>query len=152
MKDRPKILSHGLFTKYIRLTPSASAALRSSATEVVLAYFSSVISSTRKNAPIAHFKAFEEDEIRGRSGIEALSYGWGVENDFPVRGGLKDQRVSIPMSFIGFYSIDARSKFKQSSTFERMLDLGRELEGIRKLEALSVDFRSVSRESEEEDV
>lgn len=152
MKDMPKILSSGLFTKHIRLTASAPAALRSSATEVILAYFSSAISSTRKNAAIAHFKAFEEDELRGRSGIEALSYGWGVENDFPVRGGLEDQRVSILMSFIGFDSIDARTKFKQSSTFERMLDLVRGIEGILKLEAFSVDFRSVSREGEEEDV
>lgn len=148
----PNILSHGLFTKHIRLSPSAPAALRSSVTEVILVYFSSVSSSTRKNAAIEHLKAFEEDELRGRSSIEALSYGWGVENDFPVRGGLEDQRASILMSFIGFDNSDARTKFKQSSTFERMLDLFREIEGFLKLEAFPVEFRSVSRKTAGEDV
>ena len=152
MKDMPKNFSHGLFTKHIRLTPSAPAALRSSVTEVILAYFSSASSSTRKKVAIAHLKAFEEDELRGRSSIEALSYGWGVENDFPVRGGLEDQRVSILMSFIGFDGTDARTKFKQSSTFERMLNLVREMEGILELEAFSVEFRSVGRKSAGEDV
>lgn len=147
----PKILSHGLFTKHIHLTPSAPA-LQSSLTEIILAYFPSDVSSARKDAAIAHLKAFEEDELRGRSSIEALGYGWGVENDFPVRGGLEDQRASILMSFIGLDSIDARTKFKQSSTFERLLDLVRDLEGVIKLETFSVEFRSVSRKSEEEDV
>lgn len=148
----PKILSHGLFTKHIRLTPSAPAALRSSATEVILAYFSSAIWSTRQNAALLHFKAFEEDELRGRSSIEALSCGWGVETDFPVRGGLEDQRASILMLFVGFNSIDARTKFKQSSTFKSLLDLVGDMEGVIKLETFSVEFRSVSRKSEEEDV
>jgi len=69
-----------------------------------------------------------------------------------VRGGLEDQRASILMSFIGFDNSDARTKFKQSSTFERMLDLFREIEGFLKLEAFPVEFRSVSRKTAGEDV
>lgn len=144
----PKIFTHGLFTKHIGVTPSLSLALQSSVTELILAYFPSGVSSTQKDAVIAHLKNFEEDELKGLSGIEALSYGWGVEQDFPVKGGPEDQRASILVSFIGFDSIDAQRIFKQSLTFEKLLGLVRNMEGIFKLENISVDFRSLSRNTE----
>jgi hypothetical protein len=140
----PKIFNRGLFTKHITATPSLPVALQSSGTQVILAYFPPEISSTQKNAAIAHLKKFEEG-LKSFSGIGALSYGWGVENDFPIRGLQENQRASILMCFIGFDNVDAQRTFRETEAFEKLSRLIRSMQGIIKLETFSVCFLSLSR-------
>lgn len=145
----PKILTHGLFTKHVAFTPSLPVALQSPMTEVILAYFPSDDISAQKNAAISHLKNVEEN-LKSCSDIGPLSYGWGVENDFPIRGGQENQRASILMFFIGLDSIDAHPTFRKTSTFEKLLSLIQNMDGIIKLEFFSVNFRSLSRNAKTE--
>lgn len=142
----PKILSRGFFTKHITATPTLSTALQSRATEIILAYFPQDISSTSRDSAIGHLQNFEDD-FKSLSGIQALSYGWGVEKDFPVRGGSDDQKASILMSFAGLDSTGAQRNFRESLAFEKLLRLMRSMEGIIKLETFSVKFRSLARDT-----
>jgi hypothetical protein len=139
----PKILSRGFFTKHITATPALSTALQSRVTEIILAYFPPDISSPQRNSAIGRLQNFEED-LKSLSGIQALSYEWGVEKDFPVRGGSDDQKASILMSFVGFDSIDAQRYFRES---EKLLRLMQSMEGIIKLQTFSVCFRSLTRDT-----
>lgn len=148
----PKILSRGFFTKHITATPSLSTALQSPVTEIILAYFPSDISSTQRDSALGRLQNFEGEDLKSPSGIQALSYGWGVENDFPVRRGSDDQKASIFTSFIGLDSIDAQKIFRESLAFEKLLRLVRGMEGIIKLETFSVSFRSLVRNTEMEAV
>ncbi|KAJ5167377.1 uncharacterized protein N7482_006158 [Penicillium canariense] len=150
-KESPKILTHGLFTEHITATQSLPVALQSPITEVILAYFPSDISSAQKDAAITNLKNSEKDLLIFPD-IGALSYGWGVESDFPVRDGQENQRASILMSFIGLDSIDAHTKFRKTPTFEKLLSLIKNMEKIMKLESLSVSFRSLTRNTEEETI
>jgi hypothetical protein len=72
-----------------------------------------------------------------------VSYGWGVENDFPVRGGEKGQIGSILTVFIGWPSIDANMKLRETDTFKDSLDLIRAMEGIVKLVVFHISCRSL---------
>ncbi|OOQ81523.1 hypothetical protein PEBR_42669 [Penicillium brasilianum] len=146
VKDMPKILSRGFFTKHITATPTLSTALQSRATEIILAYFPQDTSSTQRDSAIGRLQNFEDD-LKSLSGIQALSYGWGVEKDFPVRGGSDDQKASILMSFAGLDSTDAQRNFRESLAFEKLLRLMRSMEGIIKLETFSVKFRSLARDT-----
>ena len=145
----PKILTHGLFTKHVTFTPSLPQALRSPVTEVILAYFPSDVASAQKDGIISHINNTEEN-LQSFSGVGSLSYGWGVENDFPIRGGQENQGASILMFFIGLDSIDAHTNYRKTSEFEKLLSLIQNMEGIIKLESFSVSFRSLSRNAEQE--
>lgn len=140
-------MARGGFTKHITATPSLPVALQSAVTQVVLAYFASDLSPTVADAAVARLKDWEGNEIEKVSGMEALSYGWGLEKDLPVRGGSADQRASIFLSVFGFNDVDAQSDFRESLSLERLLGRIQATEGFIKLEAFSVCFRSTSRHS-----
>ncbi|PYI24362.1 hypothetical protein BO99DRAFT_398426 [Aspergillus violaceofuscus CBS 115571] len=147
VKDLPRILTRGGFTKHITATSTLPATLQSAVTQVVLAYFASDLPPTVTDAAIACFKDWEEDEIEKVSGIEALSYGWGVEKDFPIRDCSPDQRASIFLSVFGFDDVNAQRDFRGSLAFEELLGRIQATEGFVKLEVFSVYFRSTSRHS-----
>ncbi|RAH51115.1 uncharacterized protein BO95DRAFT_510213 [Aspergillus brunneoviolaceus CBS 621.78] len=148
VKDLPKILTRGGFTKHITATPSLPATLQSAVTQVILAYFASDRPPTVADAAIAHFENWRENEIENVSGIEALSYGWGMEKDFPIRGGSPDQRASICLSVFGFIDIAAQKSFRESLALGKLLGWIRGMEGCVKLEVFSICFRSTSRDNE----
>ncbi|RAH64214.1 uncharacterized protein BO66DRAFT_361475 [Aspergillus aculeatinus CBS 121060] len=148
VKSLPKILTRGGFTKHIPATPSLPATLQSAVTQVILAYFASDRPPTVADAAIAHLEDWQDNEIENVSGIEALSYGWGVEKDFPVRGDPLDQRASIFLSVFGFNDVAAQRNFKESLALEKLLGRIRGTEGFVKLEVFSICFRSASRDNE----
>lgn len=143
----PKIFTHGLFTKHVTATASLPATLRSSMTEIVLFYFPPDLPLLSKEALIARLEECEQKERDKIPGLEAMSYGWGVENDFPVRGGFPDQRASVLIFMGGFEDTACQKNFRGCS--EKFLGFVRSTEGFVKTETFSVSFQSLSRNSEE---
>jgi hypothetical protein len=80
--------------------------LQSPVTEVLLAYFPSDISAAEKEVAGAQFEQLVRKSLNGCLDVKGVSYGWGTENDFPVRGE-KGQVGSVLMAFIGWPSVEA---------------------------------------------
>jgi hypothetical protein len=144
----PKILNRGFFTKHVKATPSLSVALQSPVTDIILAYFDPNISPTQRDLAIGYLQSLEDEDLKSLSGIQALSFGWGVENDFPLRGGSDDQKASILTSFIGLDGTGAQMNFRDSFIFEKLLRLLRSVEGIIKVETFSLSLRALVRNTE----
>lgn len=94
MKDIPKVCTHGVFTKHVQVLPSSDV-LGSQATRIILAYFSSDITGVEKDAKTQQVKHVLDKDDSGSS-----SYGWGLENDFPVLGD-DGKSGSVLMIFVG---------------------------------------------------
>jgi hypothetical protein len=146
VKELPTILTHGEFTKHVVLTPS-SLVLQSPVTEVLLAYFPTDISATGKDEAIAQFKEFVEKSFDGSPDVGDFSFGWGVENDFPVRGQ-GGQVGSVLMAFIGWPSIQASVENWETEGFKKNVELIKGIDGITKLVMFRISCRSLERKAE----
>jgi hypothetical protein len=114
----------------------------------MLAYFPSDTSSVRKDAATEQLQQFVEKGLNKCSDVKAVSFGWGVENDFPVRGGKEGQLGTILVAFIGWPSIDAHMKFRETEAFKENVNLLRSMEGMLKLAMFHVSCRNIRRETE----
>ncbi|KFY81249.1 hypothetical protein V500_11590 [Pseudogymnoascus sp. VKM F-4518 (FW-2643)] len=113
VKELQTILTHGEFTKHLAIVPSPPLVLQAPVTEILLAYFPSDISEAQKDAASANVQEFSEKALKRCSDVKGFSFGWGVENDFPVRGE-EGQTGSVLAVFIGWTSIDAHMKFRET--------------------------------------
>jgi hypothetical protein len=143
VKELPTILTHGEFTKHVAVTPSPPLVLQSPVTEIMLAYFSSDISQAQKDAASANAQQFGEKALNKCPDVKGFSFGWGVENDFPVKGGEKGQTGSVLTAFIGWPNIDAHLKFRETEDFKENVDLLRGMEGLVKVAMFHVSCQSL---------
>lgn len=148
MKELPTILTHGEFTKHVAVTPSPPLVLQSPVTEIMLAYFPSGISSTAKDTASSQFQQFVEKGLSKCRDVKVVSYGWGLENDFPVRGGEEGQLGSLLIAFIGWDSIEAHERFRETEGFKENVGLITGMEGLLKLVAFHISCRSLGRNIE----
>ena len=146
MKDLPKILTHGEFSKHVVLSPS-SYVLQSPVTEVLLAYFPSDISAAEKEVAGAQFEQLVRKSLNGFLDVKGVSYGWGTENDFPVRGE-KCQVGSVLMAFIGWPSVEASTKAREKETSKDDMELVRNIEGVVKFATFHISCRTLERKAE----
>lgn len=114
----------------------------------MLAYLPSDISTVAKDAATAHLQRFVKESLNKCADVQAVSYGWGVENDFPVRGGEEGQTGTILVTFIGWPSIDAQVKFQQTKAFKENMDSIRGIEGLAKLTQLHLSCQSLGKKIE----
>ena len=128
--------------------PSPPLVLQSPVTEVIIAYFPSNISPAGKDAAAARLQQFVEKSLHKCSDVKAVSTGWGVENDFPVRGGEEGQKGSILTAFVGWPSIDAHMKFQETEAYKENVGLIRAMEGIVKLDVFHISCRVLVRKTE----
>jgi hypothetical protein len=147
VKELPTILTHGEFTKHIAMKKTEPLVLQSPVTEVMLVYFPSNISPAGKDKAAAQLQQFVEKSLENCSDVIAVSYGWGVENDFPVRGGEPGQSGSLLTAFIGWPSIDAHRKFRETEAFKESVDFVRDVEGIVKLAMFHISCQSLGKET-----
>ncbi|KAF2661832.1 hypothetical protein K491DRAFT_773790 [Lophiostoma macrostomum CBS 122681] len=145
VKDFPKILTHGEFTKHISPTTFPLRATQSPVTELLLAYFSADISPELRDAATTKMQQFVENIVGKSSEVQAVNYGWSVENDLPFVGGEDGQKGALLMAFIGWPSLDAKSKFKDTKASKENSGLISGMEGLRKLTTVHVRFRSLER-------
>jgi hypothetical protein len=141
-------LTHGEFSKHVAVTPFPPVALQSAVTEVLIIYFPSDISQAGKDIAAAQLQQFIEKSLIKSSDADALSYGWGVENDFPIRGGEEGQQGSILISFIGWPSVDAKMKFQGTEGFKENVHLLMAMEGKVNLSMFHINGRSLGRKTE----
>lgn len=106
----------------------------------MLAYFPWDISPAGKDKVTARLQGFVEKGLNECCDVRGVSYGWGVENDFPVRGE-EGQVAPIFTAFIGWPSIDAYMKFRETAAFKENVDLIRGMEGMVKLAMFHISCR-----------
>ncbi|KAF2134562.1 hypothetical protein P153DRAFT_391896 [Dothidotthia symphoricarpi CBS 119687] len=135
------IMTHGEFTKHVALTSSSP--LLSPMTELILVYLPSDISPDKKTVTATQLQQFVYNGIGESFDVESVSYGWGVENDFPVKGGDAEQKGSILMALIGWSGVDAHKKFRETEASRDVLDSIGGMEGMVKLATLCVRCRSL---------
>lgn len=143
MKDLDQVFQPGGFTKHFDGSPFPPSALKSPVTEVMLAFFPSDISTDAKAAARERVAQFAEKGLDKCADIQAVNFGWGVENDFPVRGGDEGQKGSMLVALIGWPSIEAHMKFRDTEAFKESVGLLRGMEGMVKLTMFHVACRSM---------
>jgi hypothetical protein len=149
VKDLPKILTHGEFTKHVTVTPSPPLVLRSPVTEIMLAYFPANISESAKDAATARFQRFIDKGLNKCIDVKSISHGWGTENDFPVRGGDEEgQKGTLFTAFIGWPSIDAHMKFRETPDYKENIELLTGMAGMISLEMFHIRCRYLERKTE----
>lgn len=138
-----QVFQPGGFTKHVDASPFPPSALKSPVTEVMLAFFPSDISADAKAAVHQQASQFVEKGLNKCADVQAVNFGWGVENDFPVRGGEEGQKGSMLIALIGWPTIDAHMKFRDTDAFKESVGLLRDMEGMLKLTMFHVACRSM---------
>ncbi|CAI6311744.1 unnamed protein product [Periconia digitata] len=147
-KPYPKILESGEFTKHIVVKPFPPKVLHSPVTEVMVAYFPSNISQSTKDANSARFQEFTEKGLNTCSEVQGISYGWGLENDFPLRDQEKDQKGTMFTALIGWSSIDAHMAFRETNEFKESIHLLRGFEELVKLGMFHIHCKSLEKKED----
>lgn len=114
------------------MKPYSPTALRAPVTEILLAWFPKDISQELKDANTKKAELFAVKSLKACSDLHAINVGWGVENDFPMRGGEEGQKGSLLAVFAGWSSIDAHMKFRETDEFKEAIPLIRGMEGTLK--------------------
>lgn len=116
-------------------------------TEILVAFFPSDITQAGKDVAVAQAQQFLDKGAKTCSDIQGVSYGWGVENDFPVRGE-DGQMGAILAALIGWPSIDAHIKFRETDAFKQNVHYIRSMDRIVKMSASHVSFQTLGRKTE----
>lgn len=148
VKDLPTILTHGEFSKHVATTPFPPSALQAPVTEILLVYFPSDISTAAKDSVESNIKQFIDKALTGYPEIKGVNYGWGVENDFPVRGGEEGQTGSILMAFVGWTSIDAHLKYQETDLYKENVHLLQSFEGVVGMKMIHINCQNLGRKTE----
>jgi hypothetical protein len=111
----------------------------------MFAFFSADISRADQDAAEAQFQLFADRALAQCSDVVGVSAGWGVEKDFPVRGGEEGQKGTLFTALIGWPSIDAHMKFRETDVFKENVGLLRNLGGLVKLTMFHVSCRTLER-------
>ncbi|KAF1847543.1 uncharacterized protein K460DRAFT_332664 [Cucurbitaria berberidis CBS 394.84] len=143
VKDLPKVLASGEFTKHVSLTPFPPVALRSPVALIVLTYFASEISVEEKDRAGSRFKLFIEKGLQESPEVEAVSFGWGVETDFPVRGGDEGQRGALLTAIVGWSGSDAGLGFEETDGWKESVEGIEGLEGVVKMAVVHIRCESL---------
>ncbi|KAF5025441.1 hypothetical protein F66182_2464 [Fusarium sp. NRRL 66182] len=126
------------FNKHVTVTPFPPEDVldkqRSPVTEVLLAFFPSDYDVPSRATATRRLEEFAARALKTSADWRGISYGWSVENDVPVRG---DETKSGAMlaAFIGWPSIEAHQKFRETAHFKDNIGLLREIPGLVKLSA-----------------
>lgn len=150
VKDFDQVFLRGGFTKHIQTQPYPPSALKAPVTEIMLAYFPSDVSAETKTAANMRLSAFADKALTKCADVQAVNFGWGLENDFPVRGGEEGQTGSMLIALIGWPSIEAHMKFRETEAFKENVDLLRGMEGMVKLTMFHVKCRVMENEVRKE--
>lgn len=127
------------FTKHVCTQPYPPSALRAPVTEIMLAYFPSDLAPEGRTAANLRMAAFADKALAQCEDVVAVNFGWGLETDFPVRGGHETGCVLV--AFIGWPSIDAHMRFRETQVFKDNVGLLRDMEGMIKLAMFHIKCR-----------
>jgi hypothetical protein len=111
----------------------------------MLAFFPTDISQADQDAASAQFQQFVNKALMKCADVKGVSFGWGVERDYPVRGGEEGQKGSLLTALIGWPSVDAHMRFRETDVFKDNVGLIRSLGGLVKLAMFHVSCRTLER-------
>ncbi|KAF4971399.1 hypothetical protein FZEAL_9850 [Fusarium zealandicum] len=127
-EDMPKVLTPGEFTKHVTMKPSSDV-LQSPLTEVILLYLPRDLPQHRRDATAEQLQDVIEKIFGTCTDTEHLAHGWGLQNDFPIRG--KEGQVGcVLMGFIGWSSADAQSRFQKTDAYGEAMALMRDIKEV----------------------
>ena len=89
------------------------------------------------------------NSLNGCPDVKGASFGWGLENDFPVRGE-KGRVGSVLMTLIGWPSIEASMRARETETSEKNVELVRGMAGLVELAMFHISCRTLERSTEYE--
>ncbi|KAI5457535.1 hypothetical protein BGZ63DRAFT_365110 [Mariannaea sp. PMI_226] len=127
VKHLPEICTHGEFTKHLTMVPSSDV-LRSPLIEVLLTYFTADITRSDKAEASVNLETILAKTFAGCSSVQKLAHGWGLQNDFPVRGK-EEQLGSILVAFVGWDSVGAQTEFYESDAYNKGVELIKNMKG-----------------------
>jgi heme-degrading monooxygenase HmoA len=106
-------------------------------TEVLVAFFPSDYSISSRAAATRRLEQFAAQALKASPDWRGISYGWSVENDVPIRGDEGNSGAML-VAFIGWPSLEAHQKFRETDDFKQNIGLLREMEGLLKLSTFHV--------------
>ncbi|CAM1509556.1 Fc.00g032950.m01.CDS01 [Cosmosporella sp. VM-42] len=110
-------------------------------TEVLSIYFHSDIDDSSKANAVSRLEEFAETGLKTSPDFKGISYGWSAEDDVPIRGE-EDKTGSMLVAFIGWPSVEAHMKFRDTQEFKDSIGLLRNIPGLIKLGAFHVSCKS----------
>jgi hypothetical protein len=111
----------------------------------MFAFFPADISQADRDAASAQCQQFVDKALKKCADVTGVTLGWGVESDFPVRGGEEGRKGALLTALIGWPSIDAHMKFRETDVFKDNVGLLRSLKGLVKLAMFHVSCRTLER-------
>ncbi|KAK1718884.1 hypothetical protein CaCOL14_004763 [Colletotrichum acutatum] len=148
-KDLHKVLTYGEFCKHITATPSLPDALKSVVTDVFIIYFPSDITPEAKDTATTRLQEILEEGFGQVPEVTATSYGWGVQDNFPVKGGDPNQTGSILTAFVGWFNVEANNTFHQSESYKEIERKLENMEGLIKLRPFRLRCTVLEREAQQ---
>ncbi|KAL6922370.1 hypothetical protein ACHAPO_011772 [Fusarium lateritium] len=145
VKDIPKICTHGEFTKHVIMTPSSDV-FQSPVTDVLVAYFPTDFPQTAKDKAAVQFQDILTKTFGSCSDVAKLAHGWGVENDFPVKGEQAvDGQLGAPlMGFAGWANDSAKKSFRQTDAYKEVVAQINSMDGLVSLNIISLRCKCLS--------
>ncbi|KAK7426537.1 hypothetical protein QQZ08_006996 [Neonectria magnoliae] len=114
---------------------------RSSVTEVLLSFFPSDYGVDSRATATRRLEEFAGRALKNSPDWRGISYGWSVENDVPVKGD-ETKSGALLLAFIGWPSVEAHQKFRESEEFKEHIGLLRETSGLVKLTSFHISCLS----------
>lgn len=136
------------FTKHALLDTSV---LASPVTEVMLAFFPSGITTSQQDGVAGQFNAFKTNALDKCGSVRGVSSGWGVENDFPIRGreSGEEEGGTLFLALIGWGSVEEHMAFRETDVFKQHVGLISDMEGCVKLDMFHLQCEVLERAREE---
>ncbi|CAG7558870.1 unnamed protein product [Fusarium equiseti] len=142
---KPLVSFEKSINKHVTLNPfppeDVLDSARSPVTEVLVAFFPGDYSISSRAAATRRLEQFAAQALKASPDWRGISYGWSVENDVPVRGD-ESKTGCMLVAFIGWPSLEAHQKFRETDDFKENIGLLREMEGLIKLSAFHVSCQS----------
>lgn len=135
------------FVKHLNLRPwPPTAALDAQqngplVTEVLMAWFPSDINNETRASAEAKAQEFKSQALETNGDIKGVSSGWSVERDIPIIGA-KGKVGSLFAVVIGWTSLEASQKARETYTFKDGVALLQGMDGLIALNNLHVSCRS----------
>ncbi|KAF5025855.1 hypothetical protein F66182_2077 [Fusarium sp. NRRL 66182] len=143
VKDIPKICTHPEFSKHLKMIPS-SRVLESPLTEIMLAYFPQDIPQDKQEALSAQLSHILANSFESDPDVIEVARGWGLENDFPVRG--KDGQLGkVLMGFVGWRTTAAQANCCGTDEYKEAVSRIKEMEGCVSFYGLTVSCQHMER-------
>ncbi|KAF4840183.1 hypothetical protein CGCSCA4_v010527 [Colletotrichum siamense] len=112
-------------------------------TEVLTLFFPAELDEAAKEELSKQLEEFRVKALDTSPDFKGIAYGWSKENDVPITG--EDGKTgNLLVAFIGWPSVEAHQKFRETEAFKENIGLLREMKGIIKLGVFHVACRSLS--------